>query len=244
MKKLVLAAVALVLIGAGFYVYTEIEGYPWKRAQIKKDAVRYMQEKYGMDARVTKSSFNFKFDTYMAKVYDVRDEERRTIQVERLPYRNEEGGGRGERLEDNYAVVYWERRTEERLREAFPQIYEYEGLRKIAVTSVHETFPLGEGVGPEKDESGVAIPRQPGHSASWNIGLVSEDIPEPFLELLLDAVRRMKELDLEVELFVTTLPRKAEAENRQERTKYIQLEHEDLGRIHGVEDLREAIQEF
>ncbi len=189
MKKLLLAVAALAVLYGGFYVYAEMEGYPWKRAQIQKDAVRYMKEKYGMEAKSAGSAFNFKFDTYSAKVYDVREGEERIVRVERNAYYDESGPPDepmkrlGERLEDNYAEVYWGLRADERLREAFPRIYGNEDIGRIRVSTVYRSQALEEGLSAERDADGVRIPAKPAeHFPTWDIRLTSKDFSDALME--------------------------------------------------------------
>jgi hypothetical protein len=120
MKKLLLGVLAALLLLGGGYVYVEFNGYPWKHSQIKKDAARYMQEKYGMDARAAGSRFNFKFDTYAAEVYDPRVGEEQLILVERRgPFYDSNNEWVEGQLVDNYSEVYWGRQTERQLRQQF-----------------------------------------------------------------------------------------------------------------------------
>ncbi len=244
MKKLLRAIAAFAVLGGAFYIYGEMEGYPWKRAQIKKDAVSYLEAKYGMEAKAAGSSFNFKFDTYAAKAYDVRDNEKRIVTVERGPYYDEERGRRGERLEDNYSEVYWGRQAEERLREKFPRIYGFEGVREIGVSTVYSTLPMEEGASAEKDEYGVRIPEKSGHLPTWDIDLASEEFPEAFLQELLSAIGQMRKHGPESDLFVSAEPAGGAEEELRGKTKYLHLEYEEFGRINGLEELRAAISEY
>jgi len=243
MKKWILAALAAVVAWFAFYLYTETNGYPWKRAQIKKDAVRYMQEKYGMDAIASGSSFNFKFDTYSAELYDSRDESKRTVRVERVPYIE---GDRyaGERLEDNYGEVYWGIETERRLREAFPEIYGREGVRMIGVDTVYQLSAITEGVGPERDDDGVAIPLKPELEGTWDIDLEEDGFTDPFLEELLRAVRGMEELGLAANLIVTAGRDGPDGQDSAGKTKYLSLEFRRFRDIGSAEDLKALISEY
>lgn len=251
MKKLLLAVVALAVLYGGFYVYADMEGYPWKRAQIQKDAVRYMKEKYGMDAKSAGSAFNFKFDTYIAKVYDVREGEERIIRVERNAYYDESGPPDepmkrlGERLEDNYAEVYWGLRAEERLREAFPRVYGNEDIDRIRVSTTYRMQALEEGLSEEMDADGVRIPAKPTEGLqTWDIQLVSKDFSEALLGELVTAIRQMREFGPEADLNVyTALAEEKEGETRG-KTKYLNLEFEKFGTINGIEDLRAALSEY
>jgi len=244
MKKLLLVLAAAAVLCFGFYIYTGTYGYPWKRAQIERDAVRHMEEKYGMEAKAVGSSFNFKFDTYMASVYDVRRGEEMIIRVERAPFYDEATQGRGERLEDNYGEVYWGRWTEERLQEEFPQIYGDERVREIRMSTVYHTLPPEEGVSAEKDANGVYVPEKPKHRGTWDIDLKSDDISDAFLQELYSTLQRMQELGLEADLHVTADRRGADSEEPRRKTKYLNAEYPEFEKFRSVEELRAAITQY
>lgn len=243
MKKMLLAALAAILLYGGFYVYAEFNGYPWKHSRIQKDAVSYMKEKYDMEAKSAGSSFNFKFDNYTAKVYDLRGSKETVIRVERVRFYDEDGRARGERLKDNYSEVYWGLRTEERLREAFPAIFGYEGA-SARVQTVYSTTPSDEGVSSERDAGGVYVPAEPELPGTWRIDLDADDFPEPFLAELLDAIRSMRESGLKADLFATAGSGREGSDRLEGTFKVLNLEYEAFHNIDRLEDLRAAISEY
>jgi len=243
MIKWILSALAAVVAGFVFYAYADLNGYPWEKARIKKEAVRYMLEKYGMEAEASGSSFNFKFDTYAAHLYDARDGDKRIIRVERTGYFEGERYA-GKRLEDNYAEVYWGRETERRLMEAFPDIYAHEGVRDIAVHTVYQLSGMDEGIGPDRDADGAAVPAKPVHEATWDIDLAEDGLTDSFLKELFLATREMGRLGIEANLYVTAGPDQPIGQEPVGTTRYLNLEAERFGNIASAEELKASIKEY
>ncbi|MDG0875676.1 hypothetical protein L5D93_25940 [Paenibacillus thiaminolyticus] len=100
-KKKILLILSSMMIGlAGwfaFYTYAEFNGYPWKHAEVKREAAAYMKVKYNMDVAVAGSSYGFKFRDYTAKVFNIHDTEKRIIDVTMHAFYNKAAQGRGGR---------------------------------------------------------------------------------------------------------------------------------------------------
>lgn len=105
-KKVVLSLIgisfSLFLVYIAFYMYVEFKGYPWEHLKLKGEAIKYMDTKYNMKVKVVRTSFNFKFDSYSVKVYNINDKNKTLINVET--------GYSNEGLRDNYSMVYWQKK--------------------------------------------------------------------------------------------------------------------------------------
>lgn len=82
MKKMIFSVAVVLVASFGFYIYSELEGLPWKHAEVKREAIEYMKQKYNMDAVAAGSFYNFKFKVYTAKVFNVMDPDKVIIHVE------------------------------------------------------------------------------------------------------------------------------------------------------------------
>ncbi len=238
-----MALIAIILLFA-LSAYTEFCGYPWKHWEIKKEAVDYMKNKYGMEAKAVSSSFNFKFDYYTAEVYDVKDADKRIIRVEKQRFYDENGQSPGERLEDNYCKVYWENRINNEIRENYPELCSHEDIEKINMDIVYSTLPLEEGVGSDKDENGVLIPLSPKLDGILDIDLKTQDFSDSFLKELLFLINALGASDTRVDLFVTGKNEEAGTGESRIRTKLIDIEWDKYEAIKTVEDLKEIIRDF
>lgn len=241
---LILSTVAaLILIGI-CYVYTEMNGYPWKHAQVKREAVLYMKNKYNMDVKASGSSYNFKFKYYTAKVYDVNDVEKSMIiSVEKQRYYDDSNSYKGLRLEDNYSEVYWKKRAEQEAREAYPNLFASRRIERAAIATVYSTSSLEEGLSSENDEHGIVIPSEPDYNYTLDIDLASEEITDAFLLELLPVIQDVAKGERRIDFFITgrEVP---SGTDRAGTTRLLSLTFEQLNTIGSLDDLRQEISEI
>ncbi|RJG17846.1 hypothetical protein [Paenibacillus thiaminolyticus] len=95
---------------------------------------------------------------YTAKVFNIHDTEKRIIDVTMHAFYDKAAQGRGEMLEDNYSMVYWEQRVDDELRKRYPRLYTQEDIETIAVTTVYSPMPIDSGTSPAVDDNGVRHP--------------------------------------------------------------------------------------
>lgn len=106
--KIKISIVVVVLFTAVvYYLYTEMNGLPWKHAEVKQKAIVYMKQKYNMDVAAAGSSYNFKFKVYTAKVHNMKDTSKAIIHVEDDVNFDDNGNSVGKQLQDDYSLVYW-----------------------------------------------------------------------------------------------------------------------------------------
>jgi hypothetical protein len=243
LKYIAIALSAVILLFA-LSVYTEFNGYPWKHGEIKREAVGYMKSKYNMDVKVVGSSFNFKFDYYTAKVYDVNDTDKSIIRVEKQRFYDENTQGRGERLEDDYCKVYWENRINNEIREKYPEFCSHEDIEKINADISYSTAPMGEGVSSDRDVNGVLIPLRPELDGILDVDLKTQDFSDDFLNELLLLINDLGASQIRVNLFVTGKNEEADTGGNRTRTKLIDIEWDKYGDIKSIEALKEIIRDF
>jgi hypothetical protein len=157
-KYLVIFIIIVFVSLTSFYSYIEFYGYPWKHVEVKKEAIDYMKNKYNMDVKVVESTFNFKFDYYIVKVFNINDEKKNLINVEKQKFYDEKRQCKGERLEDNYSKIYWENRVKEELQTKYPKFFILPDVEEFHVDIAYYTSPLDNGVSSIKDENGILIP--------------------------------------------------------------------------------------
>ena len=135
-RYLIIFVIIAFILSYSFYLFTEFYGFPWRHAELKSEAVDYMKNKYNMDVKVERSSFNFKFDYYLVKVYDVNDKDKDLITVEKRKYYDENNQIKGERLEDNYSKIYWETRLLNELKTKYPNLFGFPDIDKFKIDIV------------------------------------------------------------------------------------------------------------
>lgn len=251
-KKMLLIMLSIMMISlAGwfiFYVYTEFNGYPWKHAEVKKEAVAYMKAKYNMDVAVAGTSYGFKFREYTAKVFNIHDTEKRIIDVTKHAFDDEAIQGRGEMLEDNYSMVYWEQRIDDELRERYPMLYEQEDIESIAVTTTYSMMPIDSGTSPAADNNGVAIPLEPKHEYRLEMRLQTDSISEALWQELYAVVPDLVAAPWKVEIFVRGRdkePKEGSAgSGGMVKSMVLYLPYEKLEHIASIEDMKKEVKEY
>jgi len=237
----VLLAVIVFIAGS---IYKEFNGYLWEHVRVKKEAVAYMKTKYNMDVKVVDSSFNFKFDNYIVKLYNTRDEEKAIIRVEKQRVYDEQRKAWGKRLEDSYGMVYWSKRINRELREKYPDFCNHKDIEKLMVDYAYSTVPMGEGVSTDKDENGVLIPLKPKLSGVLDVDLVAKDFSESFLEELLSLIEELKAGQDEMDLFITGTREEDPSGEGKGRTMLIEIPYNEFKRINSLEELKQRIRDF
>lgn len=197
-----------------------------------------------MDVKVAGSSFNFKFDYYTAKLYNINDKDKSIIRVEKQGFYDENKQGRGERLEDNYCKVYWENRINNEIREKYPEFCNHKDVEKINADISYSTTPIEEGVSTIKDENGVFIPLKPKLNGILDVDLKTRDFSESFLEELFLLIKEFDNTQMQISLFITGKNEEIETGNSTARTNLIDIECDKFKDIQSVEDLRKVITDF
>jgi hypothetical protein len=221
-----------------------MQGYPWKHAQVKQEAVLYMKNKYNMDVRASGSSYNFKFKYYTAEVYEVNDVEKSIIRVEKQKFYDDRNLYKGERLEDNYGEVYWKKRAEQEMREVYPNLFASSRIERAAFDTVYSTSPLEEGLSSESDEHGISIPSEPEYNYALDIDLVSEEITDDFLRELLPVVQDVAKGERRIDFFITGREVPGETSDQAGTTRLLSLTFEQLNTVGSIDDLRRGISEI
>lgn len=238
-NKIIYSVIALIIISfvslISLNFYKETYGYPWKHAELKKEAVEYMKKKYNMDVNVAGSSFNNKFDYYIAEVYNVDDEDKNVINVEKH---------RGERLEDSYSKVYWEKQTNNELQKRYPKFYKLGDIDKITTDIAYFTTPLEIGVSSNKDENGILIPSNPDHNCIVDVHLKTNDFSDEFLQELLLVIKDVVKTQFKVDFVITGKNEGSGNGNNPGRTRILNLEYKKFKDISDVEALKKEISEF
>lgn len=226
------------------WIYAEFNGYPWEHAQVKKEAVDYMKRKYNMDVEVVGSSFNFKFDNYTAKLYNINDTDKSIIRVEKNRVYDQNRQTWEKRLEDNYCMVYWEKRINEEVREKYPDFCNHNDIEKINVDISYSTTPLEEGVSRDEDENGVIIPLKPELAGILDVDLKIRDFSESLLNELLLLINALKADQLKIDLFITGKREDVGNGDSKARTKLINIECDSFKEINSAGDLKKMITDF
>ncbi|BFH68951.1 hypothetical protein J27TS7_07490 [Paenibacillus dendritiformis] len=245
----ILSSVMLGLTGwCAFYTYAEFNGYPWKHAQVKKEAPAYMKTKYNMDVEVAGSSYGFKFREYTAKVFNIHDPEKRLIDVKMYTQYDEAIRGKVETWEDNYSMVYWEQRIDEELRKRYPRLYGQEDIESIGVTATYSMMPIDSGTNPAADGHGAAIPLQPKHEYTLDMRLRTDSISGALWQELYAVVPDLAAAPWEVEIYIRGRERDqltgdAGIEGAA-KTIVLSLPRDKLEHIASIEDMKKEVREY
>lgn len=242
-SSLIIAGV-LFIASISFYVCTGIYGYPWKHAEIRKEAVGYMKNKYNMNVKVARSTYNYKFDYYLVKVFDINDKDKALITVEKQKYFDKDGQYLGERLEDSYCKIYWESRLQNQLREKYPEFYKLPEIEKIQMDIAYFTAPLKEGVTSDKDEKGIFIPLMPDNNCILDVDINTTEFSDEFLEELLLVIKDLSNSEVKVDLVVTGKSKEGTDDSKPKVTKLLNLHYGMLQGIDSVEDLKNEVSDF
>lgn len=242
-KYLVIFLIIAFVSLTSFEIYADLYGYPWKHIEVKREAVDYMKNKYNMDVKVEKSTFNPKFDYYLVKVFDVNDEEKNIINVEKQKF-HVNGQYKGERLEDNYSKIYWESRLMNELQTRYAKFFMLPDQDSIHTDIAYFTTPLEEGVSSIKDENGFFIPLKPDNNCILDVDLNTEDFSDEFLKELLLVIKDLENTLLKVDLVITGKSKGKITENNFKRTKLLDLHYEKFKDIKSVEDLKNEVRDF
>ncbi|GGH19585.1 YfjL-like protein [Paenibacillus segetis] len=249
MRKIRIQYIVLFLIfilfgSVAFFFYTEINGYPWKHAEVKREAVTYMKEKYNMDVKVVGSSFNFKFDYYTAQVYNTKDSNKTVIRIEKQRFYDENNQAGGEQLEDNYREVYWEKEINDELHQKYSTFYKLNDIETSTIDIPSFTSPLRNGVSSLQDRNGVFIPSAPEYNYILDVDLKTNDFTEELLQELIFVIRDLVNTEFRVDIVVSGKYEVSDTEGERRRTKYLDLPYEKLKEIENVEDLKKEISEY
>ena len=247
--RLILSSMMIGLAGwFAFYTYAEFNGYPWKHAEVKREAVPYMKAKYNMDVAVAGSSYGFKFRDYTAKVFNIHDTEKRIIDVTMHAFYDRANQGRAEMLEDNYSMVYWEQRVDDELRKRYPRLYEQEDIESIAVTTTYSMMPIDSGTSPAADDNDVAIPLEPKHEYTLDMRLRTDSISEALWQELHAVVPDLAAAPWEVNIFVRGRdmnPKEGSLGTEgMHKTMVLSLPYDMLEHIASDEDMKKEVREY
>ncbi len=243
-RFLIIFVIIALLLSYSFYLFTEFYGYPWRHAELKREVVGYMKNKYNMDVKVERSSFNFKFDYYLVKVFDINDKNKSLITVEKRKYYDENNQIKGERLEDNYSKIYWETRLLNSLQTKYPNFFRLPDIDKFKIDIAYYTTPIENGVSSVKDEEGVYIPLEPENSYSLDMDLKTKDFSDEFLNELLVVIKDLSNIQSKIDLFITGIGNEGNNRESTKGTKLLRLSYERFKDINNTEDLKKEISEF
>ncbi|MCM3290693.1 hypothetical protein M3661_11170 [Paenibacillus sp. MER 180] len=241
MKKIISIVVVVLLLSFVFFVYTEIEGLPWKHAEVKRKAIDYMKQKYNMDVAAEGSSYNFKFKVYTAKVYNVKDSNKAIIRVDDDSDFDAEGNYVGKRLQDDYTLVYWSESIRDGLQVKHPDLFKLQDIESIQIEYAYYTLSLTEGLSGDQDQNGVHIPVKPKDVPELFIRLKSVDIGDHVLEQLREVINDMVRTSQPMGVFVRAAETKGTQQNKMSKNEILHLEHDQLKFIQSIEDLKKNI---
>ncbi|WP_374016789.1 hypothetical protein ABU162_21490 [Paenibacillus thiaminolyticus] len=153
--------------------------------------------------------------------------------------------GRGEMLEDNYSMVYWEQRIDDELRKRYPRLYTQEDIESIAVTTVYSLMPIDSGTSPAVDENGVAIPLEPKHEYTLDMPLRTDSISEALWQELYAVVPDLAAAPWEVNIFVRGRDKErlegSAGTEGMNKTRVLFLPYDKLDHIASIEDMKKEV---
>ncbi|EJW16379.1 hypothetical protein M5X00_22355 [Paenibacillus alvei] len=241
MKKMIFSVAVVLVASFGFYIYSELEGLPWKHAEVKREAIEYMKQKYNMDAVAAGSFYNFKFKVYTAKVFNVMDPDKVIIHVEDERDFDEQGLYVGRRLQDDYSLVYWSEQIRHELKQRYPDLFQLEDIDTIQVEYAYYALSLTEGISSEKDQYGVRIPVKPKDIPELSIRLKTVDIGDPFLTQLRVVINDMVKTSNPIDVIVRAASTEKTQQNEMTKTAILHIEHDKLKQLHSIDELKREI---
>lgn len=244
MKKTISIVIAVLLVSFVYYLYVEIEGLPWKHAEVKRKAVEYMKQKYNMDVAAAGSSYNFKFKIYTAKVYNVKDANKAIIRVDDDGDFDDEGNYVGKRLQDDYTLVYWSTHIRDSLQKQYPDLFKLQDIDTIQIEYAYYTLSLERGLSGDKDQHGVLIPAKPKDIPELSIRLKTIDIGDHLLEQLRQVINDMVNTSQSMDVFVRAGDDHGEQEKGMSKTAILHIEHDKLRTFHSIEELKKEIKNW
>lgn len=241
MKKMILSVTVVLLASFGFYIYSELEGLPWKHAEVKRKAVEYMKQKYNMDVVLAGSSYNFKFKVYTAKVSNVMDPDKAIIHVEDDRDFDEQGHYVGRRLQDDYSLVYWSEQIHLELKERHPDLFQLEDIDTIQVEYAYYTLSLTEGISSDQDQFGTRIPVKPKDIPELSIRLKTVDIGDPILKQLREVINDMVKTSNPMDVIVRAASAERTPQNEMSKTAILHIEHDKFKQLPSIDELKREI---
>ncbi|GAA0384896.1 hypothetical protein [Paenibacillus motobuensis] len=244
MKRTISIVVAVLLVSFVYYLYVEIEGLPWKHAEVKRKAIEYMKQKYNMDVAAAGSSYNYKFKIYTAKVYNVQDTNKAIIRVDDDGDFDNKGNYVGKRLQDNYTLVYWSAHIRDSLQKKYPDLFSLQDIDTIQIEYTYYTLSLERGLNGDKDQNGVLIPAIPKDVPELSIRLKTIDIGDHLLEQLRQVINDMVKTSQSMDVFVRAADDRGEQEEEMSKTAILHIEHDKLKTFHSIEELKKEIKSW
>ncbi|MEK4510705.1 hypothetical protein [Paenibacillus sp. FSL K6-2524] len=244
LKYIVIPLILIPFVLAVAYFCSEFYGLPWEHAAVKKEAVQYMKKKYNLDVVASGSSFNFKFDYYTAKVYNVNDGAKNIIRVEKQRFYDEQNQASGKRLEDNYSEIYWGKKKMDELQAKFPTFFKLDDIETVRIDTDFLTTPLEKGVSSDKDEQGAFIPISSDYSNMLDIKLNTNEFSDELLQELLLVIREIRNTQLKVDFIIRGTGKVSDSDTTAVKIKILGLKSENIMNINSVEDLKREIVEY
>lgn len=244
MKKTISIVIAVLLVSFVYYLYVEIEGLPWKHAEVKRKAIEYMKQKYNMDVAAAGSSYNYKFKIYTAKVYNVHDTNKAIIRVDDDGDFDDKGNYVGKRLQDDYTLVYWSAHIRNNLQKKYPDLFSLQDIDAIQIEYTYYTLSLERGLNGDKDQRGVFIPAMPKDVPELSIRLKTIDIGDHLLEQLRQVINDMVNTSQSMDVFVRAADDRGEQEEEMSKTAILHIEHDKLKTFYSIEELKKEIKSW
>ncbi|MCM3038738.1 hypothetical protein M3201_03355 [Paenibacillus motobuensis] len=244
MKKTISIVIAVLLVSFVYYLYVEIEGLPWKHAEVKRKAIEYMKQKYSMDVAAEGSSYNFKFKIYTAKVHNVKDANKAIIRVDDDGDFDDEGNYIGKRLQDDYTLVYWSTHIRDSLQKQYPDLFKLQDIDTIQIEYTYYTLSLERGLSGDKDQHGVFIPAKSKDIPELSIRLKTIDIGDQMLEQLRQVINDMVNTSQSMDVFVRASDDHEKQEEGMLKTAILHIEHDKLRTFHSIEELKKEIKNW
>lgn len=241
MKKLIFIVAVVLFVFFGFYVYSQLEGLPWKHAEVKRKAIEYMKQKYNIDAVAAGSIYNFKFKVYTANVYNAMDPNKAVIHVEDVSDFDDQGHYVGRRLQDDYSLVYWSEQTRRELKEKYPDLFQLKDIDTIQVEYAYYTLSLTEGISSDQDQYGVRIPVKPKDISELSIRLKTVDIGDSILKQLREVINDMVKTSSPMNVIVRAASTERTQQNEMSKTAILHIEHDKLQHLQSIDELKREI---
>ncbi|MGG3280110.1 hypothetical protein [Paenibacillus solani] len=242
--KISIAVVVLLFTSFVYYLYTEMNGLPWKHAEVKRNAIVYMKQKYNMDVAAAGSSYNFKFKVYTAKVYNVKDASKAIIHVEDDVNFDDYGSFVGKQLQDDYSLVYWSAHIRDRLQKKYHDLFKHQDIDTIQIEYTYYTLSLERGLSGDKDQHGVLIPAKPKYAPELKIQLKTIDFGDHLLEQLRQVINDMVNTSQSMNVFVRAADGKEKQPNGMSKTAILSIEHDKLKTFQSIEELKKEIKRW
>ncbi len=98
------------------FVYSIFNGTPWGKESMRKESLRYLQDKYGDEMTIESVEYDFDNSSYFKYRYYTVAHLKKNPQIQFRISKYNEG------VVDNYYISYWRNEVENEIKQQFPQI--------------------------------------------------------------------------------------------------------------------------